>query len=70
MFAPAKTPDDLVERMNKAVVAAIRMPDVRERLITVGLNPTGTSAAELGQIQRTAAKTWEPVIKASGFMAD
>jgi tripartite-type tricarboxylate transporter receptor subunit TctC len=70
MFAPAKTPDDVVERMNKAVVTAIRMPDVRERLITVGLNPTGTTAAELGKIQREAAKTWEPVIKASGFTAD
>ncbi|HVG52449.1 MAG TPA: tripartite tricarboxylate transporter substrate-binding protein [Xanthobacteraceae bacterium] len=70
MFAPAKTPDGLVERMNKAVVAAIRMPDVRERLITVGLSPTGTTAAELGQIQRAHAKLWEPVIKASGFTAD
>jgi tripartite-type tricarboxylate transporter receptor subunit TctC len=70
MFAPAKTPDDVVARLNKAIVDAVKSPDIREKLIGYGLNPTGTSSAELGRIQKAHAALWEPVIKASGFVAD
>ena len=70
MFAPAKTPDDVVARLNKAIVEAIRTPDIRERLIAVGLSPTGTTAADLGAIQKADAAKWEPIVKASGFVAD
>jgi tripartite-type tricarboxylate transporter receptor subunit TctC len=70
MFAPAKTPDDVVARLNKAIVDAVSAPDVRERLIGFGLNPTGTSPAALGAIQKADAAKWAPVVKASGFMAD
>ena len=70
MFAPAKTPDDVVVRLNKAIVDAVKSPDVAQRLIGFGLNPTGTSPGELGRIQKAHAALWEPVIKASGFTAD
>lgn len=70
MFAPAKTPDDVVVRLNKAIVDAVKSPDVAQRLIGFGLNPTGTSPDELGRIQKAHAALWEPVIKASGFTAD
>src|ERR1700687_768845 len=43
MFAPAKTPPDVVARLNKVIVAAVRSPDVRERLLTFGLQATGTA---------------------------
>ena len=67
MFAPAKTPADVVARLNQAIVAAVKAPDVRERMLAAGLQPTGTSAAELGQIQRRDSEFWAPAIKASGF---
>src|SRR4029077_6271414 len=70
MFAPAKTPDDVTARLSKAIIDAVKSPDFRERLIAVGLEPTGTSAAELGAIQKADAAKWEPVVKASGFFAD
>jgi hypothetical protein len=62
--------DDVVARLNKAIVAAVRAPDVRERLIGFGLNPTRTSPAALGAMQKADAAKWAPVVKASGFMAD
>jgi tripartite-type tricarboxylate transporter receptor subunit TctC len=70
MFAPAKTPDDVVARLDKAIVSAVKSPDVAERLIGFGLNPTGTSPDELGRIQKAHAALWKPVIEASGFIAD
>lgn len=67
MFAPARTPPDVVERLNKAVVEAVKAPDVRERLLAFGLQPTGTSAAELAKIQKADAAFWALAVKASGF---
>ena len=46
IFAPAKTPPETIERLNKVIVAAVQSPDVKERLLAFGLQPTGTSAAE------------------------
>jgi tripartite-type tricarboxylate transporter receptor subunit TctC len=67
VYLPAKAPADIVERYSKAIVAAVRTPSVRERLLAFGLQPTGTSAADLGRIQRADSELWAPAVKASGF---
>jgi tripartite-type tricarboxylate transporter receptor subunit TctC len=67
MFAPGKTPDDIVERYNKAVVSAIGTPEIRKRLLDFGLEPTGTTAAQFAAIQKADAALWAPAVKASGF---
>lgn len=67
LFAPARTPPDIVARLNGAVVAALRTPLVKDRLLAVGLQPTGTSAAELARIQQADSALWEPAVRASGF---
>jgi tripartite-type tricarboxylate transporter receptor subunit TctC len=66
-FAPAGTPDDMVARLNRAIVGAVQTPAVKERLLAVGLVPTGTSAAELRNIQKADSELWAPAVKASGF---
>ena len=70
MFAPAKTPTDVVERLNKAIVAAVQSPDVKEKLLKFGLEPTGTSAAEFEKIQKDDSKFWAAAVKASGFTVE
>jgi hypothetical protein len=40
---------------------------VKERLLAFGLQPTGTSAAELSRIQKADSELWAPAVKASGF---
>jgi tripartite-type tricarboxylate transporter receptor subunit TctC len=67
MYAPAQTPPEIIARLNTVVVAAIRAPELRSRLMAVGLQPTGTSASELAKIQKSDSDLWGPVIKASGF---
>lgn len=66
-FAPAKTPPDVVAALNKALVAAVQVPVVKERLLSFGLVPTGTSAADMLKIQKADADLWEPAVKASGY---
>jgi tripartite-type tricarboxylate transporter receptor subunit TctC len=47
IFAPTGTSDEIVTRLNTELVKIVRMPDVQARLISLGLTPTGTSAATL-----------------------
>jgi tripartite-type tricarboxylate transporter receptor subunit TctC len=67
IFAPARTPGDAIERLNKAIVAAVQLPEVKERMRAFGLQPTGTSAAAFGEIQKSDSARWAPHVKASGF---
>ncbi len=67
LFAPAKTPKDIVDRYAKAAIEVIRSADMKQRLEQMGLEPTGLGPAELGAILRTDYDKWGPVIRASGF---
>ena len=67
VYVPAKTPAAVVEPLTRALAAAVRKPEVAERLRAFGLQPTGTSAAELAAIQAADSERWAPAVKASGF---
>ncbi len=70
MFAPAKTPADMIATLNKVMVDAVKSPEVMERLLAIGLQPTGTTAAEMAAIQKQDSAFWAPAVKASGFTAE
>jgi tripartite-type tricarboxylate transporter receptor subunit TctC len=67
VFAPAGTPDAVVARLSAGVAGAVQSTQVKERLLAFGLVPTGTTAAELGRIQKADSELWAPAVKASGF---
>lgn len=67
MYAPSRTPADVVERLSQAVVAVVQAPDVKARILALGLEPTGTTSAALDRIQRADFELWGPIVKASGF---
>jgi tripartite-type tricarboxylate transporter receptor subunit TctC len=66
-YAPAATPPAVIDRLSKAIIAALNQPDVRQRLDNYGMEPTGLPPAELARIHRRDYEQWGPVIKASGF---
>jgi tripartite-type tricarboxylate transporter receptor subunit TctC len=70
IYAPAKTPPEMIARLNKIVVDAVQSPEIRSRMIDLGLRPTGTSPDELAKIQRADLQLWGPIVKASGFKHD
>jgi tripartite-type tricarboxylate transporter receptor subunit TctC len=67
MFAPAKTPADVVARFNAVIADAVKSPELQDKLRSFGVVPTGTSAAEFLRIQKADAAFWAPAVKASGF---
>ena len=70
LFAPAGTPKDIVDKLSKAAIDAVRQADVRQRIEPLGLEATGYGPNELAKIMKADDAKWGPVIRASGFKAD
>lgn len=62
VFAPAKTPKDILERLNREVVAAVRHPDVQKRLAEMGAEAVGSTPAEQDAIFRRQMEQFRPII--------
>ena len=69
-FAPAKTAAATIEKISSVMAAAVRAPELGERLRTLGLVTTGTSVAELGAIQKADSERWAAAVKLSGFRVE
>ena len=48
IFVPAKTPGDVVDKLNREVLAALKAPKVRDRLATLGVEPMTMTPREFG----------------------
>lgn len=70
LYAPARTPAPIVDRMGKAVAVALADADVREKIIQLGLEPRASSARELDDLGRREFARWRDVVKASGYQED
>ncbi len=70
LFAPAGTPKAVIDQISEAVIAAVHVPEVRERFARLGIEPTGTTPQALAEILASDSKRWSRVIKASGFVAE
>jgi tripartite-type tricarboxylate transporter receptor subunit TctC len=69
-YVPARTPRDVIERLEKEIVAATQVPETRARILGMGFQPTGTSGEALKQIQRDEFERWAVIVKASGYRAE
>jgi tripartite-type tricarboxylate transporter receptor subunit TctC len=69
IFAPAGTSKAVIDRFSEAVAKVIALPDVRERLTTMGLTVGYMSPQQLASREHAYAQTWARIIKASGFQA-
>ena len=70
MYAPAATPDDIVKEINRLVVDSVKLPDVKEKLAALGIEPVGSSPEELAAFLKSEMAKWSKVIKAAGIKAE
>ncbi|MBI3375047.1 MAG: tripartite tricarboxylate transporter substrate binding protein [Betaproteobacteria bacterium] len=68
--APAGTPQPIVERLNKEVIAALARPGTQTRLADLGLDPIGSTAPEAAKLVDDEMQRWDAVIKAARIKAD
>jgi tripartite-type tricarboxylate transporter receptor subunit TctC len=62
-FVPAKTPADIVARINADTNAALAYPAVKSRFEDLGANPKGSTPAELAAFLKSEIEKWGPVIQ-------
>jgi tripartite-type tricarboxylate transporter receptor subunit TctC len=70
IFAPAGTPADIVDKINKAVVTSVHHKEVSEKLSTLGALPIGSTPAQLATYETDQIALWAAAVKSSGAKAD
>ena len=67
LLAPAGTPPEILERMQREVVAALQANEVRARLTELGATPVGGSAAEAQAFLRAELARWADLARRAGI---
>jgi tripartite-type tricarboxylate transporter receptor subunit TctC len=70
LLAPAGTPVAIIDKMNAQLVTILATGDVREKLQAQGIEPVGSSPAQLGAHLKSEMVKWEKVVRLSGARVD
>jgi tripartite-type tricarboxylate transporter receptor subunit TctC len=67
LLAPARTPRPIVDRLNAEVNAAIKEPELRDKILKLGAVPEGGSPQDVAAFLRAEAAKWKHVIEIAGI---
>jgi tripartite-type tricarboxylate transporter receptor subunit TctC len=70
IVAPAGTPNDIIARWHNDIARMVAMPDVRQRLETLGFAPVANAPEEFGERLRTEMARWGKVVHDAKIRAD
>jgi tripartite-type tricarboxylate transporter receptor subunit TctC len=62
-FVPARTPPDVIARINADTNAALVYPSVKSRFEDLGANPKGSTPAQIAAFLKSETEKWGPVIR-------
>lgn len=70
VLAPAGTPANVVTKLQQSIVKVLQLADVRDRLLSQGLDPVGSTPEEFAATIKSEIVKWAKVVKASGARVD
>jgi tripartite-type tricarboxylate transporter receptor subunit TctC len=70
ILAPARTPKDVVNRLNGSINAALKLDDVRARLMGAGIEIQGGSPEEFGTVIKAEIDKWGRIVKEAGIQPE
>lgn len=70
VVAPAGTPKDVIDRLNRDVVGILNTPEIRERLTAQGATPSPQTPEEFSRFIKSEMVKWAKVVKATGASVD
>lgn len=70
LFAPARTPMNIINRLNQEVIALLGTPEVLAKLASDGVDPGGNSPAALAAYVSEEIARWAKVVRAAGIKAE
>lgn len=69
LFAPAGTPEAVVERLNRELIKIMETPEIKKKLLDLGIEAEGSSPEELAELIRTQTVKWQKFIKEENLTA-
>jgi len=69
-LAPAKTPKELVVKLNAEMVKILNMPDVRKRLLDAGAEPVGNTPEEMAAQIKRETEEFAKIVKQAKIVAE
>jgi tripartite-type tricarboxylate transporter receptor subunit TctC len=69
VIVPARTPKEIIALLNREIIKIIALPDMRERLVTLGFEPVGNTPEECAAQFRTELAKWAKIIRAASIKA-
>jgi tripartite-type tricarboxylate transporter receptor subunit TctC len=70
LFAPARTPKDIVAKLNREINKIFAMPDVKSRVAAIGVKTPGGTPEDLRRFQEAEVKRWAKIIKDGNITID
>jgi len=70
LLMPARTPREIIVRLNRELAKILRLPDVRERLAAQGAEPVGNTPEEYAASIKADLARWAKVVATAGIRAD
>jgi tripartite-type tricarboxylate transporter receptor subunit TctC len=70
VFAPAKTPRPIVDKLHAEIVKVLKTPDVREKLVAAGSDPVGSTPEEFAAHVKSELARWGKVIRENNIRAE
>jgi tripartite-type tricarboxylate transporter receptor subunit TctC len=70
MGAPAKTPPEIIERLNREINAVLAEPEIKKRLTELGGEPLIATPQDFGEMIKAETEKWEKVVKFAGITLD
>lgn len=70
VFAPAKTPGDIIAKTADSIAKAIADPDVKKKYETLGVEATSSTPDQLTALNKVEVDLWGPVIKANNIKGE
>jgi tripartite-type tricarboxylate transporter receptor subunit TctC len=70
IFAPAKTPAAIINRLNQEIVRVLATPELKQRFFAAGIDVVGSSPDDLAARLRSETSTMSKMIKDTGLRAD
>lgn len=70
VVAPAATPKEIVAKLNAEIARILALPDVKERLLNIGLEPVGNTPEQFGAYIRSEIDKFGKLVKTANIKAD
>jgi tripartite-type tricarboxylate transporter receptor subunit TctC len=70
LFAPAGTPPAIVRKLQGEIAKIVQLPEIRERMTAIGIDPIGSAPEELASQLRADLARWTKVARTAGIKAN